>query len=80
MLRAERTLFAGMRTKPISVTRRLALRAKVSQAAAADTVDVVVHEILRKLRAGKPAQLPGVGTLRRGAGDDIRFEQAGKRK
>lgn len=45
------------------VIRKLAKNAAVTPAEAADQVDKVVHEMLRKLRRGETAPLPGVGTL-----------------
>ena len=44
-------------------TRKLAERMGSTHAAAADQLDTVVHELLRRLRAGKPATIPGLGTL-----------------
>ena len=41
----------------------LARSAGIPVAEAADQVDSVVHEILKKLRQGKPATVPGLGKL-----------------
>ena len=50
--------------KKMDFASRLARRQHISKAQAADQVDGVVHQILRRLRAGKPAPLPGLGVLR----------------
>ena len=49
-----------------AIVRRLAKRSRISQAAAADQVDRIVHEILLKLKHGEPARLPGLGILEPG--------------
>jgi nucleoid DNA-binding protein len=54
---------------------RLAKEAGVSRAAAADRLDQVIHRILKKLRRGKPAALPGLGQFLPGQG--FRFEPRG---
>lgn len=45
------------------VIRQLTKNGAVTPAKAADQVDKVVHEMLRKLRKGQQASLPGVGTI-----------------
>jgi nucleoid DNA-binding protein len=44
-------------------TKRFAQRTRSTRAVAADQVDRVVNDLLRRLRAGKAASLPGLGTL-----------------
>ena len=44
-------------------TKLFARHANLSSAEAADHLDRVVNEVLRRLRAGEPAKLPGLGTL-----------------
>jgi len=44
-------------------TRKFAKRTRSTHASAADQVDGVINDLLRRLRAGKPACLPGLGTL-----------------
>ena len=44
-------------------TRIFAQRTRSTRAVAADQVDRVVNDLLRRLRAGKAASLPGFGTL-----------------
>ncbi len=43
------------------LARDLALNAKIPPAAAQDKIDELVHEILRRLRAGEPVDLEGLG-------------------
>jgi nucleoid DNA-binding protein len=45
------------------IARRLAKELQVTPGAAADEVDRVVADILKKLRKGRDARLPGVGIL-----------------
>ena len=42
--------------------------------AAADALDAAVHQILQKLKAGKPVRLPGLGTLRPGPERSVVFD------
>lgn len=58
------------------LTTRLAKEAGVSQAAAADELDQVIHRILTKLRRGKSVALPGLGQFLPGQG--FRFEPRDK--
>jgi len=50
--------------KKAAIAKRLAKQSKITPAAAADQLDTVVNEILRRVRKGKPASLPGLGTFR----------------
>jgi nucleoid DNA-binding protein len=50
-----------MRKKEIA--REVSRQTGMTRAEAADQVDRLVHEILRKLRSGESARLPGLGTL-----------------
>jgi nucleoid DNA-binding protein len=50
-------------------TKKFAQRTRSTRAAAADRVDRVVNNLLRRLRAGKAASLPGLGTLLPPVGD-----------
>jgi nucleoid DNA-binding protein len=49
------------------LARKIAKRSSLSPAAAADEIDKVVHSVIRKLRRGESATVPGVGTLQPGA-------------
>ena len=44
-------------------TKRFAQRTRSTPAEAADQVDDVINDLLRRLRAGESASLPGLGTL-----------------
>jgi nucleoid DNA-binding protein len=66
-------LQAGMRKKDFVL--RLAQDASVSPAEAADEIDAVVHEILKKVRRGKQASLPGLGTFVPGQNPKFRFTE-----
>jgi nucleoid DNA-binding protein len=44
-------------------TKKFAQRTRSTSAEAADQVDRVVNDLLRRLRAGKTASLPGFGSL-----------------
>ncbi len=50
-----------MRTKDIA--DELARETHISKAAAADCVDKIVHDILKKLREGEAVRWPGLGDL-----------------
>jgi nucleoid DNA-binding protein len=58
--------------KKNELARRLARIGRISQAKAADQLDSVVHRILRNLRQGEAASLPGLGTFQ--PGGKPRFE------
>jgi nucleoid DNA-binding protein len=47
------------------LTERIARQTRTSRAEAADGLDTVVHQLIRNLRAGKRAELPGLGNLGR---------------
>jgi nucleoid DNA-binding protein len=61
--------------KKSQIAKRLAKRAGVSKAAAADQLDRVVNNIVAQLRSGQPAPLPGLGTFVPGRTWDFRFEK-----
>jgi nucleoid DNA-binding protein len=60
--------------KKAELAAKLAEQTNLSKAEAADQLDRVVHEIVRNLRKGKPARLPGLGSFRPGENGVIRFE------
>jgi len=63
------------------IAKKMARQAGVSQAEAADRLDVLVQEMISNLRKGKKAPLPGVGTFTQGADGEIHFEPlSGNRK
>jgi nucleoid DNA-binding protein len=45
------------------LARELAREARLPAAAAEDRIDQLVQRILKKLRHGRPAELPGLGKL-----------------
>ena len=51
----------------------LADSARLSPSEAADELDEVVHGVLRNLKEGKSARLPGLGVLRPGKGAGVKF-------
>jgi nucleoid DNA-binding protein len=57
------------------IAKRLARQAGVSHAEAADQLDRVVHQILSKLRKGKPAPFPGLGRFTPGPNGSYRFKK-----
>ena len=67
--------------KKPDIAKRMARQAGVSEAEAADRLDRVVHQILRNLRQGKAASLPGLGKFRPRPDGGVAFEpQGGKRR
>jgi len=61
--------------KKDQITRRLAKESKVPTVVAADQVDRVVSELLRRVRKGEAASLPGLGTFQSGSQREFRFER-----
>ena len=45
------------------LARELAREARLPAAVAQDSIDELVHRIVKKLRRGRPVELPGVGKL-----------------
>ncbi|MCW5977083.1 MAG: HU family DNA-binding protein [Bryobacteraceae bacterium] len=66
--------------KKSELAKRIANERRISQAKAADCIDSAVHQILKKLRCGEPASLPGLGTLTPGAKPGFRKEQPPNRR
>jgi nucleoid DNA-binding protein len=52
--------------KKSELAKDLALRNGMKTGDAADQMDLVVHRLIRTLRAGQPARLPGLGTIKPG--------------
>jgi nucleoid DNA-binding protein len=67
-------LLRWRRMRKAEIARRLARQSGVSSAEAADQLDRVVHQILSKLKNGKPAPLPGLGRFTRGPQGVFQFE------
>jgi nucleoid DNA-binding protein len=60
--------------KKNDLAEQLAKQAGVSKPDAADQLGRLVHEILRSLRKGQPASLPGLGTFFPGQKPAFKFE------
>jgi len=61
--------------KEPDLAKRMARAAGVTPAEAADRLDAVVRQILRSVRQGQPAVLPGLGLFTRGADGRLAFER-----
>ncbi len=57
------------------LTNRLARKAGVTRAQAADQIDRVVNEIVTSLRKGQPAALPGLGEFKPGRNWVFEFDK-----
>ncbi len=55
--------------------RRLAHQEQLTPAIAADQIDSVVTRLLKQLKEGKPAKIPGFGTLLPGEAITFRPEE-----
>ena len=66
--------------KKTDLAARLARHTRVSKAVAADELDRIVHDILRRLRRGKSAVLPGLGEFKPGETPAFEFESQQHRK
>lgn len=51
------------RMKRKQIAKKLARQTGLSKSAARNEVDELVHDILHRLRQGRPVSLPGVGKL-----------------
>jgi nucleoid DNA-binding protein len=61
--------------KKDQLVRRLAIESGISAAAAADQLDGILAGILRRVRQGRSASLPGLGTFLPGPQPEFYFEQ-----
>ena len=64
----------GEMKKP-DLAKQLARRSRVTQAEAADRLDLILHRILSDLRKGRDAALPGLGTFKPGPNGSLAFER-----
>jgi nucleoid DNA-binding protein len=53
----------------------LAKEAQITTAAAADQVDRILNSILKRVRRGQSASLPGLGTFLAGRKEDFQFDR-----
>jgi nucleoid DNA-binding protein len=61
--------------KYTEIREQIARETGISQAAAADQLDEVITSILKTVKKGGSANLPGIGRFRRGLKGDLRFTQ-----
>jgi nucleoid DNA-binding protein len=61
--------------KKARLAERLAKESGISPAAAADQLDSILTGILRRIRRGQSASLPGLGTFVPGPKPEFYFEQ-----
>jgi len=61
--------------KKEQLARRLAKEAGISPAAAADQVDRIVTDILKRVRKGQSAPIPGLGTFRQDSHQEVRLDR-----
>ena len=59
--------------KKSDIARRMARRAGLTPAEAADQLDRIVRQIVAELRAGRDAALPGLGKFTRRPGGEMAF-------
>jgi nucleoid DNA-binding protein len=62
------------------IAKQLARRSRVTQAEAADRLDLVVRQILRDLRHGKETALPGLGRFIYGSDGRVSFEREARKR
>jgi hypothetical protein len=62
--------------KRAQLVKRLAKESGISTAAAADQLDGILTGILRRVRQGHSASLPGLGTFLPGPAAEFYFEQS----
>jgi hypothetical protein len=65
----------GLEMKREQLARRLAKEAGITPAAAADQLDRILSDILKRVRRGQSASLPGLGTFWPGPQPAFYFEQ-----
>lgn len=56
-------VLASRQMKKPELAKTIALETGVATAAAADAMDSAVNRLLRMLRSGQPAHLPGLGSI-----------------
>jgi hypothetical protein len=64
-----------LKMKKEQLARRLARESGITPAAAADQLDRVLNEILKRVRHGQSASLPGLGTFWPGPKPAFYFEE-----
>jgi nucleoid DNA-binding protein len=66
--------------KKTELARRLADQEAITTAAAADQLDELIFEILRRLKQGRAATFPGVGRIRPAGASQAKPNKAGAAK
>jgi nucleoid DNA-binding protein len=66
--------------KKSDIAQQIARETGVTQGEAADQLDEVVSSILKTLKKGRSANLPGLGRLRRDVKGTLQFTQAPTRR
>jgi nucleoid DNA-binding protein len=64
--------------KKEQVARKLAKESRMTAGAAADQVDRILSDLQKRVRKGKSASLPGLGTFRSGRRQDFQFDKESK--
>jgi nucleoid DNA-binding protein len=59
--------------KNTDIAEQIARESGISQGEAADQLDEVITSILKNLKKGRPANLPGFGSFRRDVKGAVRF-------
>jgi Bacterial DNA-binding protein len=65
----------GLEVKKEQLARRLARESGITPAAAADQLDRILNDILKRVRRGQSVSLPGLGTFSPGPKPEFYFEQ-----
>lgn len=60
------------------MARKLAKESRMTAGAAADQVDRILSDLQKRVRKGKSASLPGLGTFRSGRKHDFQFDKESK--
>jgi hypothetical protein len=66
----------GLEVKKEQLARRLARESGITPAAAADQLDRILSGILKRVRRGQSASLPGLGTFWPGPKPEFYFEES----
>jgi hypothetical protein len=72
---AGRCLMIRLEMKKEQLARRLARESGITRAAAADQLDWILSDILKRVRRGQSASLPGLGTFCPGPKPAFYFEE-----
>jgi len=73
---AQSAVILNLAMKKEQLAQQLAKESRITPAAAADQVDAILNAILKRVRRGQSASLPGLGTFLPGRKEDFRFERS----